>query len=100
MCAYRRISADGSPIVRDADGTQINHSGVLFGQAFLVFTFSDGKVVRWRDYRTRAAAVPAAGASVPDWMAGARYEIIGSGKKRRYGNAATAATCIPGPVLR
>ena len=28
------------------DGTQINHSGVLFGEAFLVFTFSDGKVVR------------------------------------------------------
>jgi hypothetical protein len=54
---------------------------VLFGQAFLVFTFSDGKVVRWRDYRARAAAVPTAGASVPDWMAGARYEIIGSGRK-------------------
>ena len=28
-----------------------------------------------------AAAVPTAGASVPDWMAGARYEIIGSGRK-------------------
>ena len=54
---------------------------MLFGQAFLVFTFSDGKVVRWRDCRTRAAAVPTAGASVPDWMAGARYEIIGSGRK-------------------
>jgi limonene-1,2-epoxide hydrolase len=37
------------------------------GQVFFVFTFSDGKVVRWRDYRTRAAAVAAAGASVPDW---------------------------------
>jgi hypothetical protein len=46
--AERRIGADGSPIVRDTDGTQINHSGVLFGQAFLVFTFSDGKVGRGR----------------------------------------------------
>ena len=37
------------------------------GQAFFVFTFSDGKVVRWRDFRTRAAAMAAAGASTTKW---------------------------------
>lgn len=37
------------------------------GQTYFVFTFSDGKVIRWRDYRTRADAVAAAGASVPQW---------------------------------
>lgn len=35
------------------------------GQAFFVFTFSEGKVARWRDYATRAEAVAAVGASVP-----------------------------------
>jgi hypothetical protein len=32
-----------------------------------VFTFSDGKVIRWRDFRTRAAAMAAAGASTTNW---------------------------------
>ena len=32
-----------------------------------VFTSSDGKVIRWRDFRTRAAAIAAAGASATNW---------------------------------
>jgi hypothetical protein len=32
-----------------------------------VFTFSDGKVVRRRDFRTRAAAMAAAGAGTTNW---------------------------------
>lgn len=38
------------------------------GQTYFVFTFSDGKVVRWRDFRTRAEALAAAGTSVPHWQ--------------------------------
>ena len=37
------------------------------GQVFFVFTFNDGKVVRWRDFRTRAAAMAAVGASTTNW---------------------------------
>ena len=46
---------------------RLANSGVLFGHVFFVFTFSDGKVVRWRGYRARAAAVAAARANVPGW---------------------------------
>jgi limonene-1,2-epoxide hydrolase len=38
------------------------------GQIYNVFTFSDGKVVRWRDYRTREQALAAAGATDPRWQ--------------------------------
>ena len=32
-----------------------------------VFTFSDRKVIRWRDFRTRAAAMTRASASATNW---------------------------------
>jgi limonene-1,2-epoxide hydrolase len=38
------------------------------GQIYNVFTLSGGKVVRWRDYRTRGQALAAAGASDPHWQ--------------------------------
>jgi hypothetical protein len=38
------------------------------GQIYNVFTFSDGKVVRWRDYGTREQALAAAGAPDPHWQ--------------------------------
>ena len=69
---------------------------------FFVFTFSDGKIVRWRDYRARAAAMAAAGASVPDWMAGARYEIIGSERKEEIwqrGNRSNLHTRFSSPLI-
>lgn len=37
------------------------------GQIYSVFTLSDGKVTRWRDYRTRQQALAAAGATDPRW---------------------------------
>jgi hypothetical protein len=38
------------------------------GQIYNVFTFSHGKVIRWRDYLTREQALAAAGASDPHWQ--------------------------------
>jgi limonene-1,2-epoxide hydrolase len=38
------------------------------GQIYNVFTLSDGKVIRWRDYLTREQALAAAGASDPHWQ--------------------------------
>jgi SnoaL-like domain len=37
------------------------------GQIYFVFTFSGEKVVHWRDCRTRADAIAAAGADIPHW---------------------------------
>lgn len=37
------------------------------GQIYNVFTLSDGKVIRWRDYLTRGDALAAAGASDRHW---------------------------------
>jgi ketosteroid isomerase-like protein len=39
------------------------------GQAFIVFTLRDGRIVRMQDYYSRAEAVAGAGAThVPDWL--------------------------------
>ena len=38
------------------------------GQIYNVFTLSDGKVIRWRDYLTREQALAAVGASDPHWQ--------------------------------
>lgn len=38
------------------------------GQIYNVFTLSEGKVIRWRDYRTRDQALAAAGASGHHWQ--------------------------------
>src|SRR5216683_2472817 len=38
------------------------------GQIYNVFTLSDGKVTRWRDYLTRQQALTAAGASDLHWQ--------------------------------
>ena len=38
------------------------------GQIYNVFTLSQGKVIRWRDYLTREQALAAAGASDPHWQ--------------------------------
>jgi SnoaL-like domain len=37
------------------------------GQTFFVFTFRDGQVVHWHDYRTRGEALAAAGAADSGW---------------------------------
>ena len=38
------------------------------GQIYNVFTLSDGKVIRWRDYLTREQALAAVDASDPHWQ--------------------------------
>ena len=38
------------------------------GQIYNVFTLSQGKVIRWRDYLTRGQALAAAGASDQHWQ--------------------------------
>jgi hypothetical protein len=38
------------------------------GQIYNVFTLSQGKVIRWRDYLTREQALAAARASDPHWQ--------------------------------
>ena len=38
------------------------------GQIFNVFTFSEGKVVRWRDFLTRREALAAANAEDRPWQ--------------------------------
>lgn len=38
------------------------------GQIYNVFTLSDGKVIRWRDYLTREQALAAAGGTDPHWQ--------------------------------
>jgi hypothetical protein len=38
------------------------------GQIFNVFTLSDGKVVRWRDFLTRREALAAANAEDRPWQ--------------------------------
>jgi hypothetical protein len=38
------------------------------GQIYSVFTLSDGKIIRWRDYLTREQALAFAGASDPHWQ--------------------------------
>ncbi len=38
------------------------------GQVYNVFTLSDGKVIRWRDYLAREQALAAAGASDLHWQ--------------------------------
>jgi limonene-1,2-epoxide hydrolase len=38
------------------------------GQVYNVFTVRGGKVIRWRDYRTRGQALAAASATDPRWQ--------------------------------
>ena len=38
------------------------------GQIYNVFTLRGGKVIRWRDYRTREQALAAASATDPHWQ--------------------------------
>ncbi|GAC1462958.1 MAG: hypothetical protein PVSMB7_03980 [Chloroflexota bacterium] len=39
----------------------------LLGQIFVVYSVRDGRITRMHDYRTRAEALAAVGATVPEW---------------------------------
>jgi hypothetical protein len=57
---YTRAAGVGVP---DKGGDQTPR-----GQAFIVFTLRDGKIIRIQDYLTHAEALTAAGAQhMPDW---------------------------------